>query len=211
MAEVPMPDIKPNSNAYKSGEVKEKRKLAPVVTSDKLAKKKSGKIFGFIDRDDLSDMIDDFFFDVLIPEVKDGFLDMVSVIIRADGYRGRSGKRRDRDRKSYDKMYRSSSYRGRDDRDSDRRERRRDDRDRDREDYSDIVLTYRKDAEKIVDKLHELIEETGEASIADLYQLVDITSKYTDENWGWTRTGDIGIRKVSGGFLIDVSEPRYLA
>lgn len=199
MAEVPMPDIKPNSNAYKSGEVKEKRKLAPVVTSDKLAKKKSGKIFGFIDRDDLSDMIDDFFFDVLIPEVKDGFLDMVSVIIRADGYRGRSGKRRDRDRKSYDKMYRSSSYRG------------RDDRDRDREDYSDIVLTYRKDAEKIVDKLHELIDETGEASIADLYQLVDITSKYTDENWGWTRTGDIGIRKVSGGFLIDVAEPRYLA
>lgn len=210
MAEVPMPDIKPNSNAYKSGEMKEKRKLAPVVTSDKLAKKKSGKIFGFIDRDDLSDMIDDFFFDVLIPEVKDEFLDMVSVIIHADGYRGRSGKR-SRDRKNYDKMYRSSSYRGRDDRDPDRRERRRDDRDRDREDYSDIVLTYRKDAEKIVDKLHELIDETGEASIADLYQLVDITSKYTDENWGWTRTGDIGIRKVSGGFLIDVAEPRYLA
>lgn len=28
MAEVPMPDIKPNSNAYKSGEVKEKKKVS---------------------------------------------------------------------------------------------------------------------------------------------------------------------------------------
>lgn len=210
MAEVDLSNIKPNSRASKQAE---KEKLQPVIHADKRSEKKEPKkILGFIDPEDVKELAEYAIFDVIIPEMKSTFLESIAIAIGMDGFVSRGSSRgRGGSRTSY-----SSYYKGRErDRDYDRRSSRRDDRrDRDRDeelDYRDIRVRDRSDAQEIVDKLRRRIEETGEATIADLYQLVDVSSKYTDENWGWTNPKNIGIRYVGrDGYLIDVTEARYL-
>lgn len=201
MAEVDLSTIKPNSNASKKSE---KRKVTPVVSISK--KKEPKKILGFIDPEDFKELAENMIFEVIIPEIKSTFLESIAIAIGMDGFVSRGSGHGSRNKRNYSSFYKGTR-RGRD---SDRDDRRSRDRDEDI-DYRDITVKYRGDAEKIVDKLHELIDETGEATIADLYHLVDISSKYTDENWGWTKKSDIGIRYVGrDGYLIDVKDAKNL-
>ena len=54
------------------------------------------------------------------------------------------------------------------------------------------------------------IEEFDQVSVADMLDLMEMTGKYTDNNWGWTNPNDIGIRRVNNGYLIDVAEAKWL-
>lgn len=195
----------------------DKAGLSPVVKKDSLVrtKKSLGRKFkeAFIS-DDVKDVKSYLFFDVVVPTVKDAILDAWEMIFfgSPSGRRGSRNRRYDRDRdyRSYDQYYKSSEYGGR------RRERDRDrDDDRryrgdDKVDYRDIVLRDRMDAEEVVRKLRDRIEEYDQATVADLYDLIDISSSYVDNNWGWDRQEDIGIRRVREGYLIDVAEAKYL-
>jgi hypothetical protein len=39
-----------------------------------------------------------------------------------------------------------------------------------------------------------------------MLDLMEISGKYTDNNWGWTNKGEIGLKRVNNGYLIDVAE-----
>ena len=77
-------------------------------------------------------------------------------------------------------------------------------------DYQNIVLKRKDAAQDIVDELRRRINKYDKATVADLLDLIEVTGKYTDNNWGWTDPDDIGIRRVSNGFLIDVAEAELL-
>ena len=62
----------------------------------------------------------------------------------------------------------------------------------------------------MVNRLRERIDEYEQATVADLFDLIDVSSNYVDNNWGWADPHDIGIRRVSSGYLIDVAEARHL-
>ena len=55
-----------------------------------------------------------------------------------------------------------------------------------------------------------LQEHKAQKALKSLLDLVDVPGRYTDNNWGWDDDRDIGIRRVSSGYLIDVAEPKYL-
>lgn len=91
------------------------------------------------------------------------------------------------------------------------------DRDRDRDprrtlshqarathDFDDIVLEHRSDAIDVVETMIDRVRRFGNASVADLYDLVGITPMYTDQRWGWTNLDTANVRQVHGGFLLDL-------
>lgn len=210
MAEIKVEDIKPNSKTYKAAqnEKKERPKVEPVVKKSAVVPQKDsfGKKFikSFL-ADEVNDVKDYIIFDCIIPGIKGALLDMVSMAFYKESY---SGSRRRDDKRDYSSYYGRSYYSG-----GSRREERRDRRDDKREekvDYRNIVLYEKEDAERVVADMRARIRETGGASIAELLALVGAPSDYTDTNYGWLDERDIGIKRISKGFLIDVSDARYL-
>lgn len=211
MAQVDMDALKPNSNRYKNEEPsKEKERMKPVVNKDGVVstKKPLGKkmVETFI-KDDINDIKRYVLLDVIIPGIKNTVLDMLQMAffgeVRDRGSRtyGRSG---DREHYSYSARYRGSSYSN----SSSRRDNSYSSDDK--VDYRNIVLRNRVDAEEVVEQLRYRIRETGKATVGDLLDLMDLAGRYVDNDWGWTDEREIGIRRISSGFLIDVAEARYV-
>lgn len=67
----------------------------------------------------------------------------------------------------------------------------------------DYILATREEAELVLEKMNDIIDQYDVVSVADLNELVGFESSYVDPKWGWIFLGDIPIRQVRGGFLID--------
>lgn len=210
MAAVDMESFEPNSNKYKSEKREESQrvKLNSVVKNGSVSTKKpmAKRIAENFISGDPEKIASDIWYDTIIPGAKNLFLDIMSMIFfgertnrsRKNGYYSYRG------RDSYYEDY-SSYYEPR------RRGSREDDRRRTRSGYRDIVLTDRKDAEAIIDAMRGRIREFGSVSLAELYDLVNLPSMdYTDNNWGWDDSRDIGIRRVSNGYHLDLTDVKYL-
>jgi hypothetical protein len=201
--------IKPNSNKYKATQAEESKKerMKPVVSKGaiKTTKKPLSRRFAdtFI-KEDVDDVKSWMLTEVIIPGVKNLLLDGLSMIFFGEVASRKSSRGSSRSSRGSYRDY-SASYRS----SSRSRERDRDQYlDDDKLDYRNIVLNHRDDAERVVDQLKWRIEDQGSASVADLFDLVDIAGRYTDNNWGWTRVSQIGTRRVRDGWLIDVDEAR---
>lgn len=223
MAKVNLDAIEPNSHARREERLasvgekssldtkktsdSEKTKLKPVVKKSGVVstKKPLGKRFAsFFTEKDGTDIRNYIIFDWLIPGIKNGILDILSLMFFDEVRDKRSSRRREKERTSYSSYYRGETRRG------SSRERERDRYRDDKIDYQNIILERREDAEDVVDALKERIDKNGSATVADLLDLIDEASQFTDNNWGWTHTRDIGIRRVSRGYLIDVARAEYL-
>lgn len=216
--------ILPNSHKYRddvrsrvndninSGK-KEPKKMTPVIDKKSLATSNEptikNKIINSIVGDSVNDFWDWMLFDMIIPGCKDFIMDTIESALygrstrnrrNSDGYYGRT---------NYSSYYRSDSTRSRR-RDPDRHDRYSRSRDNEKVDYKDIRLNNRADAEEIVDRMKDRINEYERASIADLLDLVGLPSKYTDNSWGWTDPRDIGIKRIGGYYLIDVRDAEYI-
>lgn len=200
------------STESKSGSESKKR-IKPVVSRGGVVSTKkplSKKMAETFMSEDVNDVKSWLFMDVIIPGIKNTILDIIQMMFFGEI----DGRRHNRDRRdkydnhtSYGSYYRGGNS-------SSRSSYLRSNRDRydsdDRTDFRNIVLRVRGDAERVVDELKERIHKDGSASVADLLDLIDVPGRYTDNNYGWIDERDIGIRRVSNGYLIDVSEPKYL-
>lgn len=80
-----------------------------------------------------------------------------------------------------------------------------------RHDFDDIVIPSRQDAEEVIDRLFDLLDRYGSASVAELYELTGIQSSHVDHKWGWRDLrGSKAARLRSGGFLLDLPDPEPL-
>lgn len=175
----------PKVNQIVKGTVKRKKE----TTGDKLKKAWFGE--------DVVNVKDYVIFDVMIPALKSTLSDMISNGIEVLLFGDTRGKRK-KEGKGYDSYY-----------------RRRDDRDRDRDRrssvssaraYDDIVLDSRGEAEEVLSQLSDLAYDYGQASVADLYDLVGISANFTDEKYGWFK-GDLRsarVTRVRDGYLLEL-------
>lgn len=213
MAEVKMENIKPNSHKSKEMNKTDKEKITPVVSKSSVVSTKkplSQKFAETFLKEDVDDVKMWLISDVIVPGIKNTLLDMLSMMFfggSGGGYNRRSNQNGyTRERVSYNSYYKSDygSRRGRDERDSYGRPST------DKVDYRNIILQRRDDAEAVINEMHNRIDKYGQVSIADMLEAMEITSKYTDNNWGWTSHNDIGLRRVANGWLIDVAEAELL-
>jgi hypothetical protein len=76
-----------------------------------------------------------------------------------------------------------------------------------RHDFDEILLESRTEAEEVIDRLYEVISRYESASVADLYQLVGLSSSHTDYKWGWTDIRGAGVSRSRDGYVLDLPEP----
>lgn len=79
-----------------------------------------------------------------------------------------------------------------------------------REQYDEIILGTRDEAEDVITTLYDLIDSYEMATIADLYSQVGIPAKHTDEKWGWYDLRGANVKRVRMGYLIDLPKPEWL-
>lgn len=199
-----IPDYKPNSKKYREEQVGkqsvEKKKVEKVIRGTAKVKKKSEfrKFTDTFISEDVDSVKTYVVRDVIIPSVIDLIEDIVVGGIRTL-LRGESGRRDSRDHRSYG----SPSYVN-----YTRYSDRRDDRGRDNQTrrgygYDDIVVNSRADAEAVIEQMDGIVDTYGMVSVADLYDLVGMTSNYTDNNYGWTNIRNAEpVRLRDGGWMI---------
>ena len=150
--------------------------------------------------EDVSNVKNYILLDVIVPAVKKAIYDLVVGTLDMSLYGGRGGgKRPTADKVSY-----------RDYNDISRSDSRSYDRTRTSSGYSydDIVLETRGEAEAVLSRMDEIMEEYNIVRVADLYDLVGVTGDYTDNNYGWTNIRNAKIVRVRDGYKIDM--PRAL-
>lgn len=92
----------------------------------------------------------------------------------------------------------------------DRRKRNIDPRIRSTHQFDNLVFGSAWEAEDVRDKLIELIEAYGQATVADFYDAAGITSEYTDNKYGWEELGGAKIRRTAEGYVILLPKAGYL-
>ena len=192
-----MVDYKPNSHRSKENQKDtsaDRKKLEKVVTGTVKTKKK-GEIRKFTDvfvSEDISNVKNYIFMDVLVPAIKKAISDIVTSGTNMILYGGTGGSRSSRvDRISYtDYSKRNSAcpvdnYRS-----------------RSGYSYDDIILESRGEAEEVLTRMDELVEQYGVVSVADLYDLVGKSCEYTDNKYGWTNIRNAEPIRVRDGYML---------
>lgn len=181
----------------KTGPNPDKKKVEKVVTGSVKVKKKNG-VTKFADTfisEDIHNVKSYVITDVLIPSIKRAISEMVTngIDMILYGSTGGRSKRSSADRVSYRNYYDRS--------DNDRY------RDRDRVrtspySFDDIVLDSRGEAEEVLARMDELIDQYGIVSVADLYDLVGVSGNYTDNKYGWTNIRNAEPIRVRDGYML---------
>jgi hypothetical protein len=205
-------DFPTNSHKAKDaeGEQPEAKKTEKVVTGDVVRRKKPfGKRFTetFVGGDAKS-VWGYVVFDVLVPAAKDMASDAVSQGID----RMLFGENRPRNRRTGHRPGTNPNGYVSYNRFSQNRPTREDPRNVSRRarashDFDEIILATRVEAEEVIDRLFDLVSKYEVATVGDLYDLVGITSNYTDSKWGWEDIRGAGVTKVRNGYLLDLPRP----
>ena len=197
--------IRPN---LPSNSKRPERKKLEQVTSTPATKKKSNfgtKAFSAFVGEDVHDVGQYLLYDVTIPAIKNTLSDLVSqgierLLFGESSPRGRSSS--GGSRVSYGSYSRPGMAPG-NKRDASPRARRY-------HDFSEIELESRDEAYLVIDRLGDLIEEYGLATVADLYDLCGITTEYTDENWGWTSARYMSVIHSRHGYMLQLPKPDHV-
>lgn len=174
------------------------RKIQPVAQA-RVGKKSLGKKFvESIIEDNVTNVADYVWNDVLIPNIKNSLIDIVEGAIEMIF----NGERRapsssnayhvsSKPKTSYTSYYKSeatSSTRA---------------TNNGKYMVRDIIVNTKEDANAIFSAMADAIGEYGQASVGDLYDAVGITdSSFQDQNWGWTTMAGAGVKRVNDGFLL---------
>ena len=78
------------------------------------------------------------------------------------------------------------------------------------QDFDDIVLATRTEAESVLSRMYDLIERYNMVTVAEFYSLVGISAEFTDENWGWRDLRSANIQHIRDGFRINLPKPEEL-
>lgn len=73
-----------------------------------------------------------------------------------------------------------------------------------RRNRNDFILSSREEAALVLERMNDIIDTYEVASVADLNDLVGFPTSHVDNKWGWMFLGDVQIRQVREGYLIDL-------
>jgi len=74
----------------------------------------------------------------------------------------------------------------------------------------EIVISSVEDVEEVRRALKKLLDTYDQVTMGDYLELVGLASSFSDQKIGWTELGDIPIKKVQDGFVLELPEPKKL-
>lgn len=180
-----MENYKPNSDKYRKEQQKETdKKVEKVVTGVVKAKKKS-EVRRLADT-----FLADIWKDVLVPAIKKIITESIDTALYGQPRKSNTPTSGNASYNNYWKAgnnnnHQSNNYRS-----------------GGSYNYNDIVVDSRADAEEVLSRMDDLIATYEVVSVADLYDLVGITGRYTDNKYGWSDISSATVIRVSDGYLL---------
>ena len=197
------PIYPPNSHKYKEEQKnaasEEKRVQKVVKTPVKTKKNEVRKLTDLFISEDVSNVKNYIFMDVLVPAIKKAIYDIVTNGIDMFLYGG-TGKGKSSSsgskvsyRNYYDQKNNASSsgYRGSENA-----------KPRNGFEYDDIIFDNRGEAEAVKQQLQATIGRYGVVTSADLYDMVDLTPPYTSQKYGWMDVSNTEVARVRDGYVL---------
>ena len=182
-------EFKPNSNKFKEEEQQKTKKVEKAITGKAKLKKKSGltKFRDVFIPSDITDIKGYIFSEVLIPKMKNILSESFNIFLYGESRGAKNSSSKVpyvsyRDYSSSNSVRYSnkpkvtSTY-----------------------DLDEIILDDRGEAEAVVERMSDLMDTYNNVSVADLYDLVGIEGRYTDNNYGWTSTRGVRVVRVGDG------------
>lgn len=197
-----MDDYKPNSYKYKEQQkaLTSDKKIEKVVKGTVKTRKRNGvtKLKDVFVNEDTKNVKSYIFSDVLVPAIKKLLYDIVndgaSMLLFGNTSAGR--KKTIGSNVSYRQFYDSKV--------EDRRPISSS-----RFDYDDLIFESRGEAEAALSKMDEVIDVYGTVSVADLYDMCDLTAPYTSNRYGWSNIQTAEVARLrDGGYVLKL--PRAL-
>ena len=194
------PVYTPNSHKYKEEQknaAPEEKRVTKVVKGP--VKTKKNEIRKFTDifiSEDIANVKDYIFMDVLVPAIKKAIYDIVTNGIDMFLYGG-SGKGKTSSsgsRVSYGKFYEqknTSGYRGSENTKSTTGFQ-----------YDDIIFDNRGEAEAVKQQMQAAIVKYGFVTVADLYDMADLPAPYTSQKYGWMDVSNVEASRVRDGYVL---------
>lgn len=202
-------DYQGNSNKNKEDKEKPTKNIEKVVTGSVIIPKKSigRKAKEFILAADFKGVAIHFFTDVLVPAGKNTVLDTIERMLYGDSVRRRSwgmgGSRVTLYNTPVNRGSREITSRFAPPQEIGPRRSSRYGRD-------EFILSSKEEAELVLERMNDIIDQYDVASVADLNELVGLPTTHVDNKWGWNFIGNVAIRSLREGFLIDFPPPEPL-
>lgn len=196
------PVYTPNSHKYK--EEQKQRQAAPEdkqiqkVTKNpaKIKTNEARKIADIFISEDISNVKNYIFMDVIVPAVKKAIYDVVTNGIDMFLYGG-SGKGKSNSTTS------KVSYRNYYERKDNGGYRQSEpNANRNALDYEDIVFDNRGEAEAAKQQMMDLIDRYGMVTVSDLYEMANQTAPYTAQKYGWMDVRSAETQRVRDGYIL---------
>ena len=190
-----MEDYKPNSRLARE-QASPDKKIEKVIAGTATTKKKSTskKFADVFLAEDVSSAKSYILWDVLVPKVKNTIEEVLVSTVHAI-FGGSSEPRKTSSKVSYRSYYDERN----------RRPERTDNnyiRSKVGYEFDDVVLESRGEAEAVLHQMDEVVGTYGVVTVADLYDMVGITGRYTDNKYGWTDIRSAEPIRVRDGYLI---------
>lgn len=196
---------KAKAKAEKEGAEGERPKVEKVIVNEAIQRKKplGRKISEMFSGENMHDVGNFVLMDIIIPGVKGILFDSFTQGLERRLFGGESGgyyhRRSTGSGLSGSSKTGFTNYNGisKDERPLSRRARAT-------HDFREIVLKTQPEAKDVLERLGDMLDQFGQASVSDLFDLVGVTGSYTDDKWGWTDLRGAGIRRVREGYLLDL-------
>ena len=191
-------NLKPNSHKYND----EQTKLEKVINGNvKIRQKSLGR--RFIDtffNEDRESVKEYLFTDVFVPAVKNTIVELITQGINMIFW-GETRKTSSvlGSKTSYNRMFRPDSGKS------------SINHGRTMKDLGDIILDSKGEADRVIDILNDLVNQYGQATVGDLFDLLDETvpGDFTSRDWGWTDLRGARSIRIRDGYLLDL--PRCIS
>lgn len=138
--------------------------------------------------------------DLIVPTIKDVFLNFMTAALWGDRRSGSIYRDSGRQRTNYNGVSRNQAPR----------------RERDREDYSagkrdfdldNLVFNTREEADIVLTRLEDYMVDYGQVTVGYLLELMDESGPYTAEYYGWRNLDRASVRRVRNGYALDLPRP----
>lgn len=154
--------------------------------------------------EDVDDIGDYLVWELIVPEIKGIVLDFVAALLTGER---RAGGVIFKGSKNGYTPYSQVSKTGKVRTSNQPREERKSAK---KPDFDSIIFETKAEAENVLGNMGELLNMYQQVTVADLYELVGVSNEYTDNYYGWIDLSESGIRRINGGFKLELPAPIYL-
>lgn len=200
--QIPASSIVIDEDSVKSNAFADQKKTDIPRKQVQLVRRKKAR--GLVLNDDVKNVVDFIWFDVLVPAAKSMISDAITggLDLALFGEK-RDNRKTERDRGRTVVSY-SNYYKDRD-RHEERPSRRRG------RHLDDMIFKKRVEADDVLNSMLDLLDEYHQVSVDDLYDLIGVSSDdFTDKEIGWTNLSRASVERVRGGYLLDLPRPSAL-